>query len=375
MTSTSASPHEPGHALGLRSSVRWARAITWSLVVGTTGGLIWLAVAKTDQIVVADGKLEPSGQVREIQIPVGGVVRSVNVREGQTVRAGELLLQLDTETNAIKFRSLSRQLELKRQELASKQTQLESFLRQNSAQLSQLRRSLVLQQTLLNRYESLESQGASAEMQTLQQRNRVEELQGQIEQVQQERSRRQAELEQQRQEQLGLVSQLNSQRDEIAELLRYHKVVAPVAGVVFELQPRGAGFVARASEPVLKLVPFDKLEARVEIPSSEIGFVQVGQAVDLNIDSFPANDFGVLQGTVARVGSDTLPPDPNAGKAGYRFPAVVSLATQQLQLKNNKPLQLQVGMSLKAHIRLRKVTYLQLLTNTFRSKADALRRI
>lgn len=375
MTSTSASPQEPGHSLGLRSSVRWARGITWTLVVGTTGGLIWLGVAKTDQIVVAEGKLEPSGQVREIQIPVGGVVSSVNVREGQTVKAGQLLLQLDTETNAIKLRSLNRQLELKRQELASKQTQLDSFLRQNSAQLTQLRRSLVLQQTLLNRYEALESQGASAEMQTLQQRNRVEELQGQVEQVQQERSRRQAELEQQRQEQLGLVSQLNSQREEIAELLRYQKVTAPVAGVVFELQPRGAGFVARASEPVLKLVPFDKLEARVEIPSSEIGFVQVGQPVDLNIDSFPANDFGVLQGTVARVGSDTLPPDPNSGKAGYRFPAVVSLASQQLQLKNNRPLQLQVGMSLKAHIRLRKVTYLQLLTNTFRSKADALRRI
>lgn len=375
MTSSVKSPQQQGHSLGVRSSVRWARAITWTLVLGAGGGLLWLALASTDQIVVAEGKLEPSGQVREIQIPVGGVVETVNVREGQTVKAGQVLLQLDNESNVSKLRSLDQQLALKRQELTSNQTQLESYLRQNTAQLNQLQRSLSLQQTLLNRYETLEAQGASAEMQTLQQRNRVAELQGQIEQVGQERSRRQAELIQQRQEQQGLLSQLIGQREEALQLLRYHKVVAPVAGVVFELQPRGPGFVARATEPVLKLVPFDKLQAHVEVPSSDIGFVQTGQAVDLNIDSFPANDFGVLQGRVARVGSDTLPPDPATGRTTYRFPVIVTLTSQQLRLNNKRPLQLQVGMSLKAHIRLRKVSYFQLLTNSFRSKADALRRI
>lgn len=367
--------HERTHSLGLRTSVRWARAITWTLVVGAASGIAWLALAKTDQIVVASGKLEPTGQVRDVQIPVDGVVNAVLVREGQSVKKGDVLLKLDTERNAFELSTLQKQLTLKESEQRLQRQQLERFLKQNSAQLTQLQRSLVLQRELLVRLQQLEQQGASAEFQTLQQRNRVQELEGEIEQVQQERARRQAELDQQRQILLAQQADLSSRRQQTSQLLRYQEVRAPVDGVVFELRPKGPGFVAQASEPVLRLVPFDQLEARVEILSSDIGFVEVGQPVDLNIDSFPANDFGVLEGTVARVGSDALPPDPAAGKPDYRFPVSINLSSQQLQLRDKQPLKLQAGMSLQAHIKLRQVTYLQLLTNSFRSKADALRRI
>jgi HlyD family secretion protein len=363
------------HSLGLRTSVRWARAITWTLVIGSAAGITWLALAKTDEIVVAPGKLEPTGQVRDVQIPVAGVVSEVLVREGQTVKKGDVLLRLDPERNAFELGTLQQQLTLNRREQGLKQQQLERYLKQNSAQLSQLERSLVLQRELLRRLEQLEEQGASAEFQTLQQRNRVEELQGEIEQVQQERARRTAELNQERQTLLSQQAELASRRQQTDQLLRYQEVRAPVAGVVFELKPKGPGFVANASEPLLSLVPFDQVKAQVEIPSRDIGFVKVGQPVDVNIDSFPANDFGVLEGTVTQVGSDALPPDPAEGQSEYRFPASITLASQQLQLQGEQALPLQVGMSLQAHIKLRKVSYLQLLLGRFRSRADSLRRV
>ena len=59
--------------------------------------------------------------------------------------------------------------------------------------------------------------------------------------------------------------------------------------------PGGAGYVNQGNQPVLKVVPFDQLLARVEIPSTDIGFVRIGQPVDISIDSFPATDFGVLK--------------------------------------------------------------------------------
>jgi HlyD family secretion protein len=133
--------------------------------------------------------------------------------------------------------------------------------------------------------------------------------------------------------------------------------------------------VAQGSEPVMKVVPFNKLQAKVEIPSSDIGFVQVGQQADVSIDSFPATDFGVLEGKVERIGSDALPPDQTKGRTDYRFPANVQLSSQQLKLKNGRSLPLQVGMSLTANIKLRKVSYLQLLLGGFKDKADSLRRI
>jgi HlyD family secretion protein len=131
--------------------------------------------------------------------------------------------------------------------------------------------------------------------------------------------------------------------------------------------------VAQTSEPVMKVVPFDRLEARVEVASSDIGCVSVGKKADVSIDSFPSTDFGVLQGTVRRIGSDALPPDQL--KQFYRFPVDIKLDSQQLRLKSGAKLPLQVGMSLTANIKLRKVTYLQLLLSDFKDKADSLRRI
>jgi HlyD family secretion protein len=142
---------------------------------------------------------------------------------------------------------------------------------------------------------------------------------------------------------------------------------------VFELKPKTRGFVAQTSEPVMKLVPFDRLEARVEVPSRSIGFVKVGRKADISIDSFPASDFGVLHGEVRRIGSDALPPDQL--KQFYRFPVDIRLDSQQLRLRDEQTLPLQVGMSLTANIKLRKVTYLQLLLSTFKEKADSLRSI
>jgi HlyD family secretion protein len=127
---------------------------------------------------------------------------------------------------------------------------------------------------------------------------------------------------------------------------------------------------------MMKVVPFDRLEARVEVPSKDIGFVAVGKPAEISIDSFPATDFGVLEGSVRRIGSDALPPDErDQSKQFYRYPVDIQLDQQQLKLKGGQPLDLKVGMSLTANIKLRKVTYLQLLLSDFKDKADALRRI
>ena len=81
----------------------------------------------------------------------------------------------------------------------------------------------------------------------------------------------------------------------------------------------------------------------------------------------------MLQGTLSSIGSDALPPDQL--KQTYRFPATVRLNSQQFRLRSGQVLPLQVGMSLTANIKLRKVTYLQLLLGSFQDKAESLRRL
>ena len=61
----------------------------------TTLGIIWASVAKLDEAVPAQGKLEPTGAVNEVKAPISGVVKEIYVKDGQLVKQGDLLLKLD----------------------------------------------------------------------------------------------------------------------------------------------------------------------------------------------------------------------------------------------------------------------------------------
>jgi HlyD family secretion protein len=349
------------------------RTLSWVLI-GTTGlALAWLALAQTEEVVVAPGKLEPIGEVKTVQMPVGGVLEQMLVKEGERVKAGQVLLRLDNETTLDRQRSLIKTIAAKEQEQELKQVELARYLNLNDTEQMVLRQNLVLEKEILERLEKLSLEGASAELQTLQQRNKVKDVEGQLAKTQADRLRQVAIQEQQVQQLRGDLADLRSKLTELRVNIRYQDVRSPVAGVVFDLKPTGPGFVAQGSEPVMKIVPYNTLTAKVEIESSDIGFVRVGRPVEISIDSFPATDFGVLEGVVKRIGSDALPPDER--KTTYRYPAEIELKDQQLKLRNGKTLPLQVGMSLTANIKLRKVTYLQLLLGSFKDKTDSLKQI
>ncbi len=292
----------------LKQSPYYAKAITWTLLGSSALGFLWLGLAKTEEIIIVQGKLEPISKVVDVQIPIGGVVQEVLVKENEAVEKDQLLITLDRKSNLSKVDSLTKVLEINK--------------------------------NILKKLELLMNEGAVSELQYLQKESQIKELESQL--IQEK------------------------------VILSYQEIRAPIKGKIFELRPTIKGFVTQTSEPVMQIIPNDKLKAKVEIDSTKIGFVSTGKLVDISIDSYPATDFGVIKGEVQRIGLDALPPDPSQNKT-YRFPADISLNSQILKLKNKKTLPLQVGMSLTANIKLRKVSYLQLLLGTFQNKADSLR--
>ena len=359
--------------LGLQQSRFLVRTIIWVLL-GTTGAAVaWLALAKTDEVVVAPGKLEPVGDVKTVQMPVGGVLEQILVKDGQRVKQGQILLRLDNEATVDREGSIREGIVAKQQQLRLKGLELSRYLTLNDTEQQVLRRNLELERQILARLASLQKSGATSELQYLQQRNKVREVEGEIEKNAVDRLRQTAILEQAIQQLQGELAEMRSKLTELSVNIRYQDLRSPVDGVVFDLKPKGQGFVAQTSEPVMKIVPFSALQAKVEIESSDIGFVRVGRPVDIAIDSVPSTDFGVLQGSLSSIGSDALPPDQL--KQTYRFPATVRLNSQQFRLRSGQVLPLQVGMSLTANIKLRKVTYLQLLLGSFQDKAESLRRL
>ena len=359
----------------IQQSPRWMRATTWGLM-GTAGfALSWLTLATTDEVVAVSGKLEPLGSVQEIQMPLGGITSEILVKDGEEVKAGQVLMRLDAETTQQRLDSLKESLKLKTNQLELKEIELNQYQLLGDEEVKMLERNLELQKEVLNRHIYLNRQGATSELQYLERLNIVAETEGRLQLARVEQLRQRASQTQQIQQLKAEQEELQARLTETSVNLRYQALRSPVDGVVFDLKPKGEGYVAQGTETVMKIVPYDTLQAKVEIPSSQIGFVKVGMTADLSIDSFPASDFGVLEGELKSIGSDALPPSQRDNRPEYRYPAMIQLNSQQLVLKDGKQLPLQVGMSLTSNIKLRKTSYLQLLLGTFKDKADSLRQL
>lgn len=76
------------------------RAIVWSIVAFFLIALIWSIVGEIDIVATAQGKIVPSGRIKVIQPLEIGTVRAIHVTEGQTVKAGDVLIELDPTMSA-----------------------------------------------------------------------------------------------------------------------------------------------------------------------------------------------------------------------------------------------------------------------------------
>lgn len=86
------------------------RIMLWT-IVGLVGiALLWSIFGHVDEVAVAPGKLIPTGYVKVIQAEDKGIVKKINVRDGQKVRQGEVLLELDPVFTAADFARLRKEL-------------------------------------------------------------------------------------------------------------------------------------------------------------------------------------------------------------------------------------------------------------------------
>ncbi|MEB3331651.1 MAG: biotin/lipoyl-binding protein [Synechococcaceae cyanobacterium] len=188
--------HNDSDDVVLQQSRFWARSITWTLIGVAGFAVTWLALARTEEIVSAPGKLEPLGIVKDIQIPVGGVVAQLLVKEGQRVRKGQVLLRLDNEASVDRRLSVAKTIAFKEQQLRLKREELLRYLMVNDTEQRIQVQSLALEREVLSRLEALNREGAVQELQYLAQRNKVQESAGKLEQTRVDRLRQVAILQQ-----------------------------------------------------------------------------------------------------------------------------------------------------------------------------------
>ncbi|WP_017327790.1 HlyD family type I secretion periplasmic adaptor subunit [Synechococcus sp. PCC 7336] len=412
----------------LRQSPVWSRWILRAIVGIAAGGILWASFAKIESAVPAAGKLEPSGTVQNIQVPVPGVVERVYVEEGQTVKAGDLLVRLDATVSTSQQESFSEvmhgleqtnqvlqalladttaqpdwtfeqrsMLIASRTEFQSRVSaaelqvlQLEQQLAQNAVQQKSTRDILAIQEQILNDIKPLFEAGGLSRIQYLRQQQDVQTNQAELARLNEAQAELQFAIAQARQQVTNArsefqrawlermrdndrqLTELSSQLTQAEQNMEYEEVRAPIDGAVFDLQVIRPGAVVNASEPIMQIVPSDRYVARVFITNSDIGFVHTGMPVDVRVDSFPFSEFGDIKGQLVHIGSDALPPDEI--RPFFSFPAEVELNEQVLQANGNQ-FELQSGMSVTANIRLRKRTVMSIFTDLFSRQVDSLRTV
>ena len=237
----------------------WLRSVLWTMIGTTALGFSWLALAKTEEVVVVTGKLVPIGDVQEVQLPIGGVVSEILVTDGQRVSKGDILIRLDAEASSQSVTSLKNQVR-------QKQNQIHKTKEITSEDISSLNIQIQLDSQILDKLEELAFEGASSELQYLQQKNKLSRLLASLNRIRLDGARQVSLLQQE-------LSQLQSELVNSRLAVKYQQLRSPVDGVIFDLKPTVQGYVAQTSQPILKVVPQEDLEARISIPSDKIGFV------------------------------------------------------------------------------------------------------
>ncbi|NES81800.1 MAG: HlyD family efflux transporter periplasmic adaptor subunit [Moorea sp. SIO2B7] len=95
----------------------WTRGLLYFIVIFVGIALPWAMFSKVDETGTARGRLEPHGKTLRLDAPVAGTVKVIPVKEGDTVKAGQNLLELESEL-------VSREIEQQKQKLEGQQNRL-----------------------------------------------------------------------------------------------------------------------------------------------------------------------------------------------------------------------------------------------------------
>lgn len=357
------------HHLSESHNGAYARTLIWTVAAALGAFLYWSALTPVYEIISGQGSIRPEAQSSRVEHLEGGQVTSIEVREGETVEPGQLLMRLsglDLEAEQRKLLAQARQLDQSRtrfeavlnfdlsasRELSEIMTVIASeptFTQEIQFRLAQIRTLRTQKAVVEAQREALEGQmaGLDAEAAILTDRiARYETLQsGVISQNQREELTREklrlsntiAQLQGEIAIQTAMIAQMDATEEElVAEYRREASVQlealqseiarnresqaqirdrigrtelrASIAGTIQAIAVQNVGEVIGPGEIVMEIVPTDQSHiAEVEIPADRIGGVEVGQIASLKILTYDFTRYGDIEATVERISPSSFP--------------------------------------------------------------------
>ncbi len=362
-------------AVSAAQVVEPAPAAMWAvylMLAAIASAVAWAAVSQIDIIAKANARVVPDGREQVIASLEGGILRELLVREGQQVVEGQALALLDpTRFEAQQAEGQSRRLALQGalaravaeasgkplkfakdlpEDVVSGETEsFEARQRALREAVDTNRRSIALLGRELAMAESMASKGLMSEVEVMRVRRQVNDLNLQTqERVNRYRLEASGELVRLRNE----LSTLQEQQVVRDDALRRTTLVSPVRGVIKQIRTNTLGGVVGPGTPVMEILPVGTrvlIEARIK--PSDIGFVKVGQPVQVKLSAYEYTVYGGLSGTVQSISPDAMgDPEKAALPEGTWYRALVRADSNTLQV-GDKQLAVLPGMTGQVEIR------------------------
>ncbi len=370
-----------------------------------SGAIAWSWFGQIDEVGKAQGKLVPQGSMYKLQIPETGKIARLAIKEGNQVRKGQVLVELEPESlrteialqrqllNSSQLRLLQTEglLAQSQAELTSRQQQAQAAqaVQQSSIAQAQARSSNLAQmvrqdktdikrhQERLGRLNTLVSTGAISrehifaaeqafndrESQLMQHsgdlNNAYQTIAQNRELLQKQRAEGNTTILQTQQKAQELRMQVTQLRSEISGIqshlqmaeqrLSRRFIYAPISGTVSSLQVKNVGEVIQPGQTIAELALQKApliLEAR--LPNREAGFARVGMPVHIKLDAYPYQEFGMLSGQVQSISPDAQT-DPQLGEV---YKLKIKLDRSYI-ISNGRPVPLKIGQTANAEIVIR----------------------
>ena len=344
---------------------RWTAWTLIGLVIALT---VWASVGKVSIVAAAPGKFIPDGRLKEIQPLESSMVKAIDVREGQRVHKGDLLIELDPALSAAQLRAnadrygfnrleqarLISELTDRRPDLAGveqprSRIQLEERIRraqesdyaaklaEAQATIAQKSAALAASQETLEKYRQLtvlagqreasarplvpigaisredylklkedlvqDRQDAAAEQQTIEEdQAALTQAEQALDQVKRDHA---TDLYHDLAQRIADEPTLKGDFDKSKKLYALEWLRSPVDGVVQSVNVTTVGQVVTPAQSLVTVVPDGTpLIVEATVSNNDIGYIKVGQPVQVKVDTFPFQKYGTLSGTLVWISPD-----------------------------------------------------------------------
>ena len=355
--------------------------LIWLLAACVAAFIAWAAYFEIDQTIHTTGQVILSARTQLVQAADGGVLKELKVKEGDTVKSGQLLAVLEKERvqanldeTRSKIMSLKAALLRAKAEVALSAPQFGSEFKnypefvssqmglftQRKLSLDEELRSLqdalsmALQEKRMN--DNLFKNGDVSELDVLRAKRQVTEIEGRMS------ASKNKYLQETRTELTRVEDELSVQMQKLsgAENLLHHTALkAPMDGVVKTLKIHTLGGVLRPGDELMHIAPVgDNLLVEARVLPVDMGQLVVGQTVQISLDAYDYSLYGNLTGELIDISPDTLS-DTNAqgssvitptGQPSVYYKVNIRLAKEQTNPKAQL-IEVKPGMTASIDIR------------------------